>query len=93
MPSVVWVDKIAQLKAVGKCFVLHPRDALLWQDIRNDLIGFEDITLAIGPEGGWTNQELEQLQDQGFQALTFGKRIMRTETAAPALLAAIQAVV
>jgi 16S rRNA (uracil1498-N3)-methyltransferase len=53
----------------------------------------EDITLAIGPEGGWSNQELELLASQGFQSMTFGKRIMRTETAAPALLAAIQAVV
>jgi len=93
LPEVVWVDKTSQLLAKGKSFVLHPRDALNWQDVRQDIPSFADVTLAIGPEGGWTNQELEQLHNQGFTALTFGKRIMRTETAAPALLAAIQAVV
>ena len=93
MPSVGWVDKLSAAKKRGRCFVLHPRDAMLWQDIRADIQGLENITLAIGPEGGWSNQELELLQSQGFETLMFGQRIMRTETAAPALLAAIQAVV
>ena len=93
IPSVTWVDKLGQLKGIGRCFVLHPRDATLWQDVRSNISGVQDITLATGPEGGWTHQELQQLQKQGFQTLTFGQRIMRTETAAPALLAAIQAVV
>lgn len=73
--------------------MLHPRDAMLWQDIRDEVIGLDDMTLAVGSEGGWTNQELNFLREQGFRALMFGQRIMRTETAAPALLAAIQAVV
>ncbi len=93
MPSVLWVEKLSAVSQRGTCFVLHPRDALLWQEIRDGILGLEDITLAIGPEGGWTNQELQLLQKQGFQTLMFGERIMRTETAAPALLAAIQAVV
>jgi len=92
LPQVVWLDKISQIQAVGKCFILHPRDAMLWQDVRNQIMDCEDVTLAVGPEGGWTNKELEILQKQGFSPLTFGARIMRTETAAPALLAAIQAV-
>ncbi|MDX8380966.1 MAG: 16S rRNA (uracil(1498)-N(3))-methyltransferase [Ghiorsea sp.] len=92
LPQVAWLDKISQIQAVGKCFILHPRDAMLWQDVRNQIMDCEDVTLAVGPEGGWTNKELEILQQQGFSPLTFGARIMRTETAAPALLAAIQAV-
>ncbi len=92
MPKVAWHDKINQIKASGQCFVLHPRDAKLWQDIRSDLPQAKDVTLAIGPEGGWTNQELDYFQSQGFEPLCFGARVMRTETAAPALLAAIQAV-
>ena len=92
MPSVVWYDKARQARQYGQCFVLHPREARMWQDIRSGLLQFEDITLAVGPEGGWTEQELDYFQSQGFQPLCFGARIMRTETAAPALLAAIQAV-
>jgi len=92
MPTVIWKDKLAQTSCLGQGFVLHPRDAKLWSEVRDGLVGLQDITLAVGPEGGWTNQELDHLQNQGFQALKFGERIMRTETAAPALLAAIQAV-
>lgn len=93
MPSVCWVEKLSAVEQRGRCFMLHPRDARLWHDIRSHIQGLKDITLAIGPEGGWSKQELELLQSQGFEALMFGQRIMRTETAAPALLAAIQAVV
>ena len=92
LSKVTWHEKINQIKPSGKCFVLHPRDAKLWQDIRDDLPQVQDITLAIGPEGGWSNQELDYFQSQGFEPLSFGARVMRTETAAPALLAAIQAV-
>ena len=92
IPTVIWKDKLAQAECIGQGFVLHPRDAKLWSEVRDDLLGLQDITLAVGPEGGWANQELNYLQSQGFQALKFGERVMRTETAAPALLAAIQAV-
>jgi len=92
VPTVVWQDKLTQIEKKGVCFVLHPRNAVLWQDIRHALPDMQDITLAIGPEGGWADQELKLMKSQGFEALTFGERVMRTETAAPALLAAIQAV-
>ncbi len=43
-------------------------------------------TLAIGPEGGWTDYEVEMLQKQGFSCFSFGSRILRVETALPALV-------
>ncbi|MDC8446220.1 MAG: 16S rRNA (uracil(1498)-N(3))-methyltransferase [Nitrosomonas sp.] len=48
------------------------------------------LTLAIGPEGGWTADEEIILQQAGFIALRAGRRIMRTETAALATIAALQ---
>lgn len=48
------------------------------------------IVFMVGPEGGWTEQEEQQAFDAGFQAVTLGKRILRTETAALAALAAMQ---
>lgn len=48
------------------------------------------IAFMVGPEGGWTEQEEQQAFDAGFQAVTLGKRILRTETAALAALAAMQ---
>lgn len=46
----------------------------------------ERVTLAIGPEGGWTDYELELLHQNGFSPHHFGKRILRVETALPALV-------
>ena len=42
--------------------------------------------LAIGPEGGWIETELESLKMAGFQAVDLGPRILRVETALAALV-------
>ena len=43
--------------------------------------------LAVGPEGGWTDDEVELLESIGFCRLSLGPRILRTDTAVIALLA------
>lgn len=48
-------------------------------------------TLAIGPEGGWSPRDLEQLREAGFCGLRLGPRVLRTETAGIAAIAALQA--
>ena len=40
------------------------------------------VTIAIGPEGGWADEELHQAVAHGFAATNFGPRILRIETAA-----------
>ena len=47
--------------------------------------------LAIGPEGGWTDNEVELLEAHGFRRFSLGQRILRTDTAAIALIAVIGA--
>jgi RsmE family RNA methyltransferase len=44
------------------------------------------ITLAIGPEGGWIEAEVQSLLKAGLHPLDLGPRILRTETALPALV-------
>jgi len=39
------------------------------------------VALAIGPEGGWTDDELAQARSAGFIEASLGKTILRTETA------------
>jgi 16S rRNA (uracil1498-N3)-methyltransferase len=48
------------------------------------------IALAIGPEGGFTEREISAAEQAGWQAVSFGPRVLRTETAAVAALAAVQ---
>jgi 16S rRNA (uracil1498-N3)-methyltransferase len=50
------------------------------------------LALLIGPEGGFTDQEIDQAIAQGATKVTFGPRTLRTETAGLAALAAIQAI-
>jgi len=45
--------------------------------------------VAIGPEGGWLDEEVELLESKGFARFSLGERILKTETAAIALLAVV----
>jgi 16S rRNA (uracil1498-N3)-methyltransferase len=51
----------------------------------------EPVVLLIGPEGGFSETEAGAAIDCGFQAVRMGARVLRTETAAIAGLAAVQA--
>jgi RsmE family RNA methyltransferase len=46
-----------------------------------------DVTLAIGPEGGFIAREIESLERVGFLSVSLGARILRVETAVAALAA------
>jgi len=46
----------------------------------------ESIGVFIGPEGGFDPAEAEEILAAGGTAVTLGKRILRTETAGPAIL-------
>lgn len=48
------------------------------------------VALAIGPEGGFTENEIRTLTGAGFRGLRLGPRILRTETAPLAALAILQ---
>ncbi|GMO02360.1 16S rRNA (uracil(1498)-N(3))-methyltransferase [Lachnoanaerobaculum sp. JCM 36186] len=49
----------------------------------------KDIVVFIGPEGGFEEAEVERIKNSGFEVITLGKRILRTETAGLALLSNI----
>jgi len=49
-------------------------------------LGNASSTLIIGPEGGFTEYEIEKIVDAGAQAVSIGPRILRVETAVPALI-------
>jgi 16S rRNA (uracil1498-N3)-methyltransferase len=48
------------------------------------------VSLAIGPEGGWTDEEFAAAERAGFAGASFGSNILRTETAVVAGLSAAQ---
>ena len=92
LPSLHWCNRLQDIQCFGQGFALHPHQSLAWSSVRESLALSPAITFAIGPEGGWSHDDLKILASHDFQSLSFGSRIMRTETAAPALLAATQAI-
>ncbi|MEI8139425.1 MAG: 16S rRNA (uracil(1498)-N(3))-methyltransferase [bacterium] len=74
-------DEVSALAAGSRCLVAHPSER---SDCPSNIS--EPMTLAIGPEGGFTDYELGLLTERGFECITLGKRILRTEQAVPAFL-------
>ncbi|MDW7674807.1 MAG: 16S rRNA (uracil(1498)-N(3))-methyltransferase [Bacillota bacterium] len=52
-------------------------------------VRFSDIFILIGPEGGFSQQEINEVHQLGGKIVTLGPRILRTETAGLAILSAI----
>ena len=48
------------------------------------------VYIMVGPEGGFTKEEVERARDQGFIPVKLGQRILRTETAAITLVGILQ---
>ena len=74
------------LRANSTRLVLHPGASS--QPLERRQAG-QHVTLAIGPDGGWVPFEVELLEKSGFQSVTLGPRILRTEVAIPSAFGAI----
>jgi 16S rRNA (uracil1498-N3)-methyltransferase len=75
---------------MASCLLLTPRST---QSLANwsRMAAPRAISLLIGPEGGYTQQEEDAAIARGAIAVSMGPRILRTETAALAALATISA--
>jgi 16S rRNA (uracil1498-N3)-methyltransferase len=51
----------------------------------------KEIYSSIGPEGGWMPEELSSFVESGWQSVSLGPNILRTETAAIAVASLIGA--
>ncbi|MEI2456523.1 16S rRNA (uracil(1498)-N(3))-methyltransferase [Lysobacter firmicutimachus] len=80
---------LATLAPGGLRLILDPEGELAVATLAVDPVA--PVFLAIGPEGGWSPLDRQQLRDAGFQGLRLGPRILRTETAGLAAIAALQA--
>lgn len=75
-------DRLPRLSQSSVKLVAHPGDYAACPRALT-----EPVTLAIGPEGGWIEYEVEKLQQAGFTPVQLGERILRVEVAVTALLA------
>jgi 16S rRNA (uracil1498-N3)-methyltransferase len=59
----------------------------LLRDVLESLPQEAEIVLAVGPEGGWTIEELQSFQQAGWTSASLGRTVLRAETAAIAATA------
>ena len=73
--------------ADGARYLLSPRATTRLRELQRPQGA---LTLLAGPEGGWNPEETDATRVAGYLPLTLGPRVLRTETAAVAALAALQ---
>ena len=56
------------------------------RDLLNSVNPSESVAIFIGPEGGFDQSEIDLAKEEGFEIITLGKRILRTETAGMVVL-------
>ena len=91
-PPVRFEQFLADTTTSLRVLLIEPRaDAK-----RSDLAALADrpapdsATLAIGPEGGWTQAEIDAATNQGFTTLTLGARTLRADAAPVAAISVLQ---
>ncbi|MBH5330088.1 16S rRNA (uracil(1498)-N(3))-methyltransferase [Eikenella sp. S3360] len=92
VPQVAPIADLAQALAAlpaeaGARLLLSPHDGVPLRSLPK----VQNAVLLIGPEGGLTAKEEALARSHGFQPVRLGARVLRTETAALAALAAMQA--
>ncbi len=86
VPSQALPLAVSSLTVTAR-FLLDP---LAQQAITNVTEPGEECVLAVGPEGGWSPRDRVVLEGAGFSAVRLGPRVLRTETAGIAAIAALQ---
>lgn len=86
-PVMALTDWLAAGSGGGLCLVLDPAGDVTPSELSAPA---GRVTLLAGPEGGLSDLELAQARQAGYLGLRLGPRILRTETAGIAALAALQ---
>ena len=77
-PLSEWISSLDEI-----CFIAEPGAEIKAFNIEASQ---SPISILVGPEGGFTDQEVELARESGLQGVNLGTRILRAETAAISLL-------
>jgi 16S rRNA (uracil1498-N3)-methyltransferase len=81
---------VTQSRATVRLILVERADGKRLADIQLPAGPAASLAVAVGPEGGWEAEELAMAREQGFQPVTLGTAILRSETASLAALAILQ---
>jgi 16S rRNA (uracil1498-N3)-methyltransferase len=78
------VEVALTLLGEGPRYLADPGGASPFRPAQNEAQG--SISLAVGPPGGFTDEEVGLLRDAGFESISLGNSRLTTDTAAIAIL-------
>ncbi|TCS94771.1 16S rRNA (uracil(1498)-N(3))-methyltransferase [Hazenella coriacea] len=82
-----WKDLLREIRSSSTSWIAYEKGGeALSEEIASSS---DDILLIIGPEGGFSESEVQEAIEAGAKPITLGKRILRTETAPLAALSCI----
>jgi 16S rRNA (uracil1498-N3)-methyltransferase len=83
-------EKVSSDESPNAVIFFNERGGLLVKEALEQLVDKGTVTALIGPEGGWSDGEIELLNERGCLAVTLGRRVLRTETAAVVAMTLLQ---
>jgi 16S rRNA (uracil1498-N3)-methyltransferase len=88
LPPIRFADALTGAAAL-RIVLAESEERSLLRDVLKSNASASAIILAIGPEGGWTEDELQSFQQAGWISASLGNTILRAETAAIAATAVV----
>ena len=79
MPEIIFLEKIIEYSGLSNINIALDTIGENMRISRYD--SFQDVSIWVGPEGGWSDNERAIMLSNGFIFARFGERILRTETA------------
>ncbi len=83
-------EAVIAVQGIRKGIIFWEKEGLPLSSAIAGIAGSREIVLCIGPEGGFSEKEVQSAKQQGFSAASLGRRILRAETAALAAIAIAQ---
>jgi len=87
-----FVEDVIPNLAAGCKLIAHPDGGRSLAEQASSTQTAGTTLLAIGPEGGWIDYEVEKFCEAGFLPFSLGPRILRVDTAVPAIIAQVDLV-
>lgn len=82
-PITTYDEVMDRIKGSKSVMLYEKEDKLSLKEVlQKEMAGAEEIFLLVGPEGGFSNKEVERAREGGTFLVTLGENILRTETAA-----------
>jgi 16S rRNA (uracil1498-N3)-methyltransferase len=90
LSPVSWKQALASARQYTRCVIAYEKeDSRTLHHVLDTLSTGDSLLVLIGPEGGFSADEVAQAEAEGILPVTLGPRVLRTETASQYVLAAI----